>query len=67
MLQESKRFPENPTEFLLNRTRCVMEESGKVFSGSMAHILRITLERRKEKLILSRYPMVSNIEEARER
>ena len=66
MFQESKRLPENPTEFLLNRTRCVMEESGKVFSGAMAHILRIPLERRK-KLILSRYPMVSNIEEARER
>lgn len=31
--QESESVPENPTEFLLNRTRCVMEESGKVLSG----------------------------------
>lgn len=66
-LQESERFPENPAEFLLNRTRCVMKESGKVLSDSMAHILRITLERRKENLILSRHPIVSNREETRER
>lgn len=44
-----------------------MKESGKVLSGYIAYLIRIVLERMKEKLILSKHLIVALIKEVRER